>query len=166
MRVHSSKKSNRGRDYHCDRCGKKIEPGERYIYWTFYRGSTHTRCSGCPYPRQSELTESNMQSVYQAKEHLEDLSDFSSVDEVQSAIAEAVSMAEESRDLYQEAAEAWGEAGYEHQEKADAVDAYISELEELDIPEPPDEEDDEHGVALETWREEVRTLITEPEVQI
>lgn len=140
MRVHHAKKSNRGRDYNCQRCGKKIEPGESYTYWTFYRGATVIRCHEHP-PRPSDLTQSNMQPVLVAMEAIEDLggTDFSE-DDIKGAVDELVSAANEARDLYEEAAEHFGGEG-ENAERRDAMESFANDVESVELDAPEKEHD-------------------------
>ena len=43
----------------CPKCSKKIEKGASYIHWKFRYGGKRIRCTICPRPRQSELTNSD-----------------------------------------------------------------------------------------------------------
>jgi hypothetical protein len=70
-RVNARTKNRAGKERSCGRCGKKIEPGDRYYTWSFRYGGTHFRCAA-HYPRPSELTQSKLSAVYAATENLED----------------------------------------------------------------------------------------------
>ncbi len=57
----------------CGSCRKEIKPGEGYRHWSFRYGGKHVRCMdyACR-PRQSDLTQSKMATVYAAIEGVED----------------------------------------------------------------------------------------------
>src|SRR5436853_7182846 len=70
-RVKRQKKSTRGtRVCGAIGCGKEIQPGEAYFTWSFRYGGRQVRCLEHP-PKQSELTQSKMSTVYAAIEEID-----------------------------------------------------------------------------------------------
>lgn len=141
-RVHTRRRhpSGRGRDISCGRCGKQIENGANYRYWTFRYGGKRIRCDRpeCA-PRPGDLTQSKMGEVYNAQHDLGQLSDPSDVREALAAMAETV------RDIaseYQQAAEHFGQSG-ENQERYEALDSWADELDRAasDLDDKINEED-------------------------
>lgn len=156
-RVHAKTKSNRGRTRTCGRCGKTIEPGERYFTWSFRYGGAHFACSA-HYPRASELTQSKMGQVYAALENAEDAVALATdLDDVEVAVQGAAEGVREVADEYREAAEAMGAAGAENEEKADSLEGFADELESWE----PAFVEDEEGDALESAKDEARERLGE-----
>jgi len=137
-RVNTATKNKAGKEVQCGRCGKKIEPKEKYYHFKFRYGGKHYRCSA-HFPRPSELTQSKMSGVYAAIEGAEDsiaeiragkapLTDLSS--DLESTADEVESV----RDEYQESLENMpeplqgGPTGEEIQEKIDALETFAEEL--------------------------------------
>lgn len=163
-RVFTRTKNRAGRERSCNRCGNKIEPGQKYRTWSFRYGGTYFRCTDCPAPRPSELTQSIMSEVYAAVENAEDqLPGAESVADIRGLVEEVEQAAQEVADQYREAAEPFGGAG-ENAERADELEGWVSELQNFDPDEPdePDEEDEEDDDAedpLEDARNEATDLI-------
>jgi len=166
-RVYEKKKFNMGRDYHCGRCGRKIEPGEQYFSWSFRYGGTRTNCADHR-PRPSELTQSKMAEVYAAIEGAEDtLESAETVAEMREAIESVAEQVQQTAEEYREADEAFGGMGAtESAERADELESWASDLEYYDPDEPdePDEDDDEEeeddgSDALEDARNEAQDLL-------
>jgi hypothetical protein len=132
-RVFQKKKIKLGADRSCGRCGKKIEPGDEYLSWSFRYGGTHFRCLDHP-PRQSELTQSKLSEVYSAQETAEDEIDAIVVDEdgavegVKDAVQTVIDQIQETASEYMEAAEHFGGEG-ENAERADELESWSGELE-------------------------------------
>lgn len=138
-RVNSARKNRAGKEYTCGRCGRKINPGEKYFFWEPRYGGKKIRCKD-HYPRQSELTTSKMSEVYAAIEDVEDTlasqtfapdseGDFTSL---LANVAEVVTNVAEE---YREAAEHFGGAG-ENAERADELESFAYSLESFDIQDP------------------------------
>lgn len=127
-RVITKTKNRAGRERQCGRCGRKIEPGDKYYTWSFRYGGTAYRCIEHR-PRQSELTQSKMSTVYAAIEgatdDLPNADDPEAVAQLVQDVAEAV---REVADEYEEAAEPFGGAG-ENAERADELHGWADELE-------------------------------------
>lgn len=153
-RVFKKKKIKLGADRSCGRCGKKIEPGEEYLSWSFRYGGTHFRCLDHP-PRRSELTQSKLSEVYAAQESAEDEIDALVVDEdgavegVKDAVQTVIDQIQETASEYMEAAEHFGGEG-ENAWRADELEAWSGELESF----YPDED-----AALEDAKTEAMELL-------
>jgi hypothetical protein len=137
-RVNTQKKSTRGKDIRCGRCGADIVPGEEYFKWSFRYGGTRTNCH-LHRPRPSELTQSKLSGIYAAVESAEDTlkSEGLTVADIHEAVGQVAEVTEEVASEYEEAAEPFNYQG-EHQERADELRDWGSELEGF----YPDESDD------------------------
>ena len=159
----------------CGKCGTKIEKGKPYVFWAFMVGGkggpNHIRCgqAAC-YPKPSDLTQSEFWSgVYSLQETgfsgdtIEDLESSRDgvVSELQSIKDELENRLGNMPDGLQQ-----GSTGELLQERIDALDSVISELESADIsfdePEKEEEESDEEfenrkTEELESRCEEIRT---------
>jgi hypothetical protein len=130
-----------------------IKRGDTYYHWAFFRG--RKQMSKTP-PRRSQITASeNLSSAYAAQETLEDaLADAVTVEDVKTALEEAVSALEEVIGDYDESISNLEQAFTggcpaleEKQAQRDAVEAYKDELEQaasdvdnVDLTEHLDEE--------------------------
>lgn len=141
--------------YHCGRCGKVIEPGEKYFRFAHFRQPKQYRCLEHR-PRPSEL-ESNdkLSSLYSIQESLtDDLNSFVQgnidVESLTSSLENAADEARTVGEQYGESADnmesGWPNGHYmidELREKADACEDWATELEsakqEIDDEEAPDE---------------------------
>jgi Zn-dependent M32 family carboxypeptidase len=151
----------------CGKCACEIEKGQPYVYWTkrvgFGRisGVKYVRCakSEC-YPKQSELTSSEFHSAWESIKENTDFSSASTVEDLESARDEAVNEATNLRDETQGKFDNMpeglqqGDTGQLLQERIDALEEVISNLESADISfEEPDKEEDatdeEHEQAVE-----------------
>lgn len=169
----------------CSRCGDPIPKGAAYQHASpGFRGSKIVRCLKfeCRF-RTSDLTTSHLAQVYAAVEGAEDdLAALENPDDVEGILEPVIEAAREVAEMYEEAAEAMGEAGYESQERADSLNAYADELEGLDVDadcaecdgtgdlygqagteDDPDREEcgpcEGKGVDLEGLREEVQAAL-------
>lgn len=156
-RVESHTKSNRGGEAKCGRagCGKVIQPGEQYFSFSFFRGARQYRCKDHR-PRQSELTQTAMADAYAGIETVEDaIAANGGVDDIKTALEEAVSQVEAARDQYQDSYDNLPEnfqnadMGSEIQEKIDALESFadilngaVSDIDGIDTA-PADGEDEE-----------------------
>lgn len=140
-RVYQKTKSARGATRTCGRCGATIKPGDLYFQWSFRYGGTHYRCAQHR-PRQSELTQSKMATVYEAIESATDQLDkgATTVDEVRELVQGVAETVQEVAEEYREAAEPFGGAG-ENADRADELEGWASELEDFDPDEPESEVD-------------------------
>lgn len=158
-RVYRKTKIRLGADRSCGRCGRAIKPGDEYLQWSFRYGGTHYRCAS-HYPRQSELTQSKLASVYAAQESVQDqMPELTDPDSIVAAVEDVGSAAQEVADEYREADEAFGGQGAtEAAERADELEAWAQDLEsfQLDVDDEEDEDWD-----LEAAREQALAAIEE-----
>jgi chromosome segregation ATPase len=179
---------------HCGKCRTAIHKGDGYQWIKFRRGGTRTRClkTECKFTRSDMTTSDKLSQLYAAQEtaHHDLASAFDSLDDVRTILDECGSVAESVAEEYRESAQNI-EDGFGHAtstseeigEKADACDAWKSELEgaldsseefdenaaraEIEQEKGADEEltDDEMEERLkekrEEWREEVRETAQE-----
>lgn len=124
-RVITRKKSARGSEYRCTKCGSTIEPGSDYFQWVFRYGGARRQHATCGYPTRSQLTQSLMSDVYAGIEEVEAAGDDmgSFADALEALVETARGVAEQ----YEAAAEAFGNAG-ENQERAEALTGWIDDL--------------------------------------
>lgn len=164
-RVTSSVKSKAGKELKCGRCGAKIEAGEEYFSWAFFRQAKQVRCKLHP-PRRSELTQTNMSQAYAAVESVEDTiakarEKKASVEDIKSALDDAASEVEGAKDAYQESYDNLPEnfqnadQGNEMQEKIDALDAFHDTLEGASSDIDGIDDQPEEGETAEDKEEEV-----------
>lgn len=148
-RVHRTRKNRAGAERSCGKCGRKIEPGQEYLSWSFRYGGTRYRCMDHP-PRPSDLTQSKMAEVYAAVEGAQDdLPGLTETDAIQEAVHDVASTVREVAEEYREAAEPFGGMG-ENAERADELEGWASDLESF----YPDGED------AEAAREEAEELVS------
>jgi hypothetical protein len=152
----------------CGKCSKVIKAGSSYIHWKFRYGGKRIRCSLCPRPRQSELTNSDKLSrCYAAGESIEDAiacfrKDFD-IEDLRGALENAASECTEVADEYRDSASNV-ESGMngnrmpicdELEEKADNLESKASDiesaagqLEEFDEDQAKEEAETEAGEAI------------------
>lgn len=137
--------------YTCSKCGQDILPGQDRYEWSFRYGGTYRRHVACGMPRQSELTLSKMAQVYAAQEDVEDLlmKDDWTEDDVRDALENAAAEVDTVVDEYREAAENFGGQG-ENADRADELESYSSDLQQVDLPQQED------GESMEDWQAKVR----------
>lgn len=139
-RVYTKKKNRAGRDKTCATCGATVQPGENYYQWSFRFGGTYYGCKD-HYPKQSQLTQSKMGTVYAAFEGA-DFAACETVAEVTQLVNDIADTVQEVADEYREADEAFGGQGAtESAERADELEGFASELEDFDAEEPDDPEE-------------------------
>jgi len=130
-----------GKDYPA----QGIKKGDTYYRWEFRYGGLHRSLS---YPRPSQLTQSKWSQVLAAQERIED-ADGDSLEEVNSAIEDAISEVETVTGEYRDADDAMGGHGGINAERADHLDGLQGELEDIKSrlealeEEPGEEEPDE-----------------------
>lgn len=144
-RVTQHKKNRGGKteEYRCQRCSEGIKPGETYYEWSFRYGGTQRQHTSHGYPRGSQLTQSKLGEVYAAAESLEDWyfeqpvgTDVVDEDYLQGLIESATSIIADARDQaesviseYQDAIEAMPASEEQNQERIDAIEDWVGELE-------------------------------------
>lgn len=139
-RVKTSTKNRAGKVYKCGRCGRTIEPGEKYFSWSFRYGGTQRRCAE-HYPKQSELTQSIVGEIYAAVETAEtEIEGAETVEDVNLAVQGVAEAARQVFDQYTEAAEPF-QGGGASGERAEELEPWVDELEGFD----PDDSDPDTG---------------------
>lgn len=152
----------------CETCHKKIEPGQPYYHWSFRYGGKHKNC-GDHNPKPSQLTQGKMSAVYSAvEEAAEAISDWGNpergkdgvipftkdtlpdIEDLKSIIETCKDSLQEVADEYREAAEAAPNFAEQNEERADAIENAVSELDNVDFDEFDEEEDDEDEELAET----------------
>lgn len=138
-RVHHVKKSTRGNEVHCRKCGKKIEPGEEYIYYSVKTGPRsgrkYTHCKAHP-PKPTDLSSSKMAEVTEAVEAAQEtIGAATSPEDIEAALTEVKDTADSVREQYEESLSNMpeplqqGPTGEEIQAKMDALQEFADELE-------------------------------------
>jgi len=145
-------------------------PGEDYFTWKFRYGGQHYRCADHR-PKSSELTQSKIGEIYAAIEGAQgdlaaiDRGDVTqSLEDIKSQVTQALQnvqdAVEQVKGEYEEAAEAFGNAG-PNQEKAEELESPYDELDSgiqdvEGISTEPDEEDmDPDSEEYQAWWEGV-----------
>lgn len=160
-RIHHAKKSTRGQVIKCKHCQREIRPGENYKYYTrrfsrIGKGVRYNHCSACPV-RPTDLSSSPMAELTEAQQTAQAAIDSASNGpELQSAIEDLKSVAEDIKQRAEDSLENMPEglrensdSGQQLQERIDALDSYISELdnisidESLELRDAPEEEGEE-----------------------
>jgi hypothetical protein len=153
----------------CGRCDKQIEKGDPYRHATpGFRGRRLVRCMepACAI-RQSELTTSKMAGVYAAQEDAEEaLNDVDGAEAIQQILSDCADACREVAGEYAEAAEAMGGAGEEMQERADEIESYCDELENMDLSEledcgEPEDAPEDASEEAETFAERLENAVAE-----
>ena len=162
-RVSEKKKNKAGKPYDCGQCSDKIVAGETYYEWSFRYGGTHRQHAKHGRPKQSQLTQSKMSGVYSAVEAAEDaIQSADCVEDLRSALDECASSVGDVRDEYQEGIDGMispdGVVGQESQEKIDALEEFISELESASgsLEDFSDEEPELDSETREEWEQAER----------
>lgn len=152
----------------CGKCGKKIPKGNPYIHWKFRFGGKRIRCTSCPRPRQSELTNSDKLSrCYAAGEAIGDAIEAfrkdGELEELRSALESAAEEIREVAEEYRDSASNVEEGMNgnrmpicdELEEKADNLDGKADDieqaaggLEDFDEDQAEEEAETEAGEAM------------------
>jgi len=174
-RVFTSKKSTAGKAIKCKRCQREIKPGENYYHYTrrfsrIGKGVRYTHCSEHR-PRPTDLSSSPMAEIYEAQEdaakaiHAADncADMMQAIEDLKSVVEDVKSRAEDSLENMPEGLRESSDSGNTLQERIDALDSYISELENVSVEdtEPEEGEDAEEGesTSLEDARSECDNAI-------
>jgi hypothetical protein len=138
---------------HCERCSDGIKSGERVYTWSFFRQPARWQHTTHGYPKQSQLTQSKMTTVYEAVEDA-DLSGAETTEDLQAVLQTVAESVREVAEEYERSAEAMGEAGSEMQERAGELESWADELESWEPSEEwdPDatEEDEDEPTPVDT----------------
>lgn len=148
----------------CGKCGDTIRKGQSYVWWAFRYGGKRVRCSKpeCA-PKPADLTQSEFYSTLYGIQ--EETFAGTTADELKdqrdSVVSELNDLAEETRGKFDNMPEGLqqGDTGQMLEERADACESAVSDLEGVDI-EDEDREEDETDEAYnernEQHLEEVR----------
>ena len=163
----NTKKKNKVGEYRCDACSNPIIGGQTYYEWSFRYGGTHRQHESHGRPKASQLTQSKLSGVYSAVESAESaINDADNVDDIRAALEECASEVESVKDEYQESLDNMisqdGSVAQDVQEKIDALESFIDELnnvagdmDEFDEDEPEEPETSEvDPVAHSKWKDE------------
>lgn len=129
----------------CGKCDKKIEKGQGYLYWAFFRGPKNIRCLElkCK-PRNSDLCNSKMSGVYAVVENVEDFINGESgdhtVDDIRSTLEEAASSIRDVAGEYDDWGQSMPAATEQAEEKSSNLNGFADELDGVSIDEEPDYE--------------------------
>lgn len=149
MRVYTRTKKKGKKEYRCRRCGKTIQPGERYYSYKPRNVGPVYHCSA-HYPKQSEMTKGKMSMVFAAQEDAEERLNALTVGEV-TEDWDGSDILSEVSSILEDFAEAIREVASEYQESADAMEdgfgheTYVSQ------------EVREKGEELEAWADEIES---------
>lgn len=160
----------------CSKCGETIRKDEPYVWWAFMVGGRGgpkiVRCGKAEcQPKRSELTRS---AYYSALYDIQDTHTFDALnaDDLQSQRDEAVEALNGLKDETQEKFDNMpsglqeGDTGQQLQERVDALESAVSELEGIDIsafdteqpekPEKPEkgESTDDFNTRVSAWEQE------------
>lgn len=156
-RVHYIKKARK--DNPC------CKAGESYYFWEFrYGGKRYSKTR----PRQSQLTQSAYYgALYSLQEQIEDYS-VHTADDLETLVDDARSGLEELRDEQEEKIQNMSEHGLEYtpsgelvQERLDALENAISEIENIDLQADEDFNDEEMQEFLDNAKSEITDAIGE-----
>lgn len=162
----------------CAKCGKVIKVGDPYIWWAFFRSGRRVRCTTCPRPRQSELTNNDkLSQCYAAAENISDaidhFRDAHDIEDLRSALESAAEQVREAAEMYRESASNI-EEGFQHttsqsdelnekadnlESKADEIDGAASALEEFDEEEANTDAEAEFDDKVENREEKVKKFV-------
>lgn len=143
-KIQRFKKSNRGRELHCSKCGKLILPGDFYLKAEPYVGPAIIRCVGCGLKQYETSGSSYIQRIGALVEGWRD-----TYGDMTTAAEDIVSELEDIKDelednLYNIPEQLQdGAAGSLLQERIEELEDAISELESVDYYEIQDEVRDE-----------------------
>jgi len=162
-RVNTARKNRAGKVIKCGRagCGEEIVPGEKYFFWEPRYGPKHVRCYRHP-PRQSETTTSKMSEVYAAVEDAQDWAtgyDGIDVNDYEDQVGNVMSVVEEKKGEYEDAAGQFGGAG-ENADRAEELDQFYAELEGVDF-DSFEEWKEANEDDADAWREDMTSRMTE-----
>ena len=143
----------------CGRCGRAINPGEGYRYWSFRYGGDRVRCmrAECT-PRRSELTQSKMGEAFSALETAEEelaaarAGEIGEQSDIQQIIEAAAEEVRRVADEYREADEQFGGGGMtdnseradEAEEAADALEGFSPSADPADAEECSEADEEGH----------------------
>jgi hypothetical protein len=113
----------------CIKCHNEIETGQKFYTWANFRSPPRFKHFTCGHPRPSETTNSAMAAVYEAQEAIDDLSEDASWEDKLDAMQTLCDAVEETAGVYEAAAEQFNQSG-ENQERYEALDGWLNELQE------------------------------------
>lgn len=159
-RVRTTTCNGQGREKKCSSCGKVIEKGEKYLWAKpgFRRRVPVIRCLKHPF-RESDLITGNRAEIVRAKEDaLDAIDNAASVEDVESAMSEFESAADDYQSLRQEALDAWENGNSQLEEyvyQAEAICSEVSGWTADDFDEPEDDQEVWEAEGYESFEEYV-----------
>lgn len=136
-RIERLKKSSRGKEIKCSKCGKTIEVGTEYLKATPYRRSPIIRCIECGLKAYETSGSEYVKSVGAIVENWQE--DYGTSDGTAEEIASALEEIKETQEESLENNLREGATGYMLQERIDALEDVISELEHISFEDLKDE---------------------------
>ena len=127
------KKSNKGKDVCCSKCGKKITPGMGYLKSTPYKQRPIIRCLGCGLKAYETSGSEYVQEIGAIVEDWEEnigITD-STVDEIKDVLETQKDQAEESLSNMPDHLQESSETGMMLQGRIDQLEEAINELDQL-----------------------------------
>lgn len=162
-RVHVIKKARKPQGP-CGKCETPIEPGDGYRYWEFRYGGKRKRCMNhaCK-PTRADLTQSGyLKQLYSIIDQAAEM-EYTSVEQFEEYRDELVQELEQLRDEVQESLDNMPEhlqdsssSGELLNERLDALEGAISELECIDTDDEDVEDSEEH---LQNLKEELNNAV-------
>ena len=133
-RITKQKKSNRGKEIRCRKCGKVIEVGEEYLKATPYRSAPIIACLKCGIKSYETSGSQYVQDVGAIAELWRETygTNEDSISDIITAIEEIRDYTQDSLDNMPESLQE-GDIGQMLQERIDCLEGVISDLESIDV---------------------------------
>ena len=153
----------------CSKCGKVLPVGSSVYVWSFFYGNSsqeHTQCMECGYPKRCQLVQNeDLSSIYAVEDDFlkevgeaNDSSAFTAaVENARSGADDVISNLEEKISNMESNNLGDSDPCQLLQERRDAIEEWIDELESVTIPDDVEGEDEE-GEELETAKEELQNI--------
>jgi len=158
-RVTGKTKNSAGVPYDCVKCSEKIRAKEPYYEWSFRYGGTYRQHQSHGRPKPSQLTQSKMSGVYSAIEGAEDdIAAADTAEDISLALNTCADEVDAVKDEYQSSIDNLPEqfqSSTPIQEKVDALDEFISALQnaasDIEGDEFEDDEPEEDDPKHDEW---------------
>lgn len=150
------------KEYTCSKCGRTINKGEEYYKIEAMYSKTKYRCLDCK-PERSELTESEYYKwLWDLQDHLEERYDLSTEEGKNELYNELENVRDELQDKLDNMPEQlqYAPTGEMLQERIDAIDDAMNELDNADYPDREDcEDEDDYNSQIEDYKETVSSAV-------